>query len=88
MIRYRLQRKQVKRPSNGKNGKKIRLAIKGMCCLQSAIRMAQEMGKRLGKCPLLLRPMSKSALVQENGAGYKVRTRDPLITNQVLYQLS
>jgi len=23
-----------------------------------------------------------------NGAGYKVRTRDPLITNQVLYQLS
>ena len=22
------------------------------------------------------------------GAGYKVRTRDPLITNQVLYQLS
>ncbi len=25
---------------------------------------------------------------KENGAGYKVRTRDPLITNQVLYQLS
>ena len=24
----------------------------------------------------------------KNGAGYKVRTRDPLITNQVLYQLS
>jgi hypothetical protein len=22
------------------------------------------------------------------GAGYKIRTRDPLITNQVLYQLS
>jgi hypothetical protein len=25
---------------------------------------------------------------QNDGAGYKVRTRDPLITNQVLYQLS
>ena len=25
---------------------------------------------------------------RKNGAGYKVRTRDPLITNQVLYQLS
>jgi len=24
----------------------------------------------------------------KNGAGYKIRTRDPLITNQVLYQLS
>jgi hypothetical protein len=23
-----------------------------------------------------------------HGAGYKIRTRDPLITNQVLYQLS
>ena len=23
-----------------------------------------------------------------SGAGYKIRTRDPLITNQVLYQLS
>ena len=26
--------------------------------------------------------------VGKYGAGYKVRTRDPLITNQVLYQLS
>ena len=26
--------------------------------------------------------------LENNGAGYKVRTRDPLITNQVLYQLS
>jgi hypothetical protein len=25
---------------------------------------------------------------RKSGAGYKVRTRDPLITNQVLYQLS
>ncbi len=25
---------------------------------------------------------------EEDGAGYKIRTRDPLITNQVLYQLS
>jgi hypothetical protein len=24
----------------------------------------------------------------ENGAGYRIRTRGPLITNQVLYQLS
>jgi hypothetical protein len=24
----------------------------------------------------------------DDGAGYKIRTRDPLITNQVLYQLS
>ena len=31
----------------------------------------------------------KQAYVFEKyGAGYKVRTRDPLITNQVLYQLS
>jgi len=27
-------------------------------------------------------------LLELYGAGYKVRTRDPLITNQVLYQLS
>ena len=26
--------------------------------------------------------------MMENGAGSRVRTRDPLITNQVLYQLS
>lgn len=26
--------------------------------------------------------------VTENGAGYRIRTRGPLITNQVLYQLS
>ena len=26
--------------------------------------------------------------IEKNGAGYKIRTRDPLITNQVLYQLS
>ena len=25
---------------------------------------------------------------ENHGAGYKIRTRDPLITNQVLYQLS
>jgi hypothetical protein len=29
-----------------------------------------------------------SAWLMENGAPDKVRTRDPLITNQVLYQLS
>jgi hypothetical protein len=27
-------------------------------------------------------------VIEIYGAGYKVRTRDPLITNQVLYQLS
>ena len=27
-------------------------------------------------------------IIEKYGAGYKVRTRDPLITNQVLYQLS
>jgi hypothetical protein len=27
-------------------------------------------------------------VIEKYGAGYKVRTRDPLITNQVLYQLS
>jgi hypothetical protein len=36
--------------------------------------------------------MSGFALIdvglESNGAGYKIRTRDPLITNQVLYQLS
>ncbi len=25
---------------------------------------------------------------RDNGAGYRIRTRGPLITNQVLYQLS
>ena len=29
-----------------------------------------------------------SAKEPENGAGYRIRTRGPLITNQVLYQLS
>ena len=30
----------------------------------------------------------ESCALNGSGAGYKVRTRDPLITNQVLYQLS
>ena len=28
------------------------------------------------------------AKLQENGAAYRIRTYDPLITNEVLYQLS
>ena len=28
------------------------------------------------------------AQLLKNGAGYRIRTRGPLITNQVLYQLS
>ena len=43
------------------------------------------------KCPSCLRRASADdgkKTTENHGAGYKIRTRDPLITNQVLYQLS
>lgn len=88
MIRYRLQLRSRSSAHNGKNGKEIQPAVEGLRGLQPAICMAQKMGEGLGQCTLLLGQMSQGALIWENGAGYKVRTRDPLITNQVLYQLS
>lgn len=33
-------------------------------------------------------PCHNRAKALKNGAGYRIRTRGPLITNQVLYQLS
>jgi hypothetical protein len=56
-----------------------------MCTLPKAVRMAKKMGEGLGRSPFLLGPVQGREIT---GAGYKVRTRDPLITNQVLYQLS
>ena len=71
--------------------------------LRKTVRLAQEMGEGLGQCALLFGSLPQSAIGAQqqkgaerpetfalygSGAGYKVRTRDPLITNQVLYQLS
>jgi hypothetical protein len=70
--------------------------------LRKTVRLAQEMGEGLGCGAILFGSLPQSAIATHrrlidprtscalngNGAGYKVRTRDPLITNQVLYQLS
>ena len=51
------------------------------------MRNARFVCKLFSPQPILGMPLSYSN-IRINGAGYKVRTRDPLITNQVLYQLS
>jgi hypothetical protein len=84
------------------NGQEGRFALKNMRRLRKTVRLAQEMGEGLGCGAILFGSLPQSAIAAHrrmiapqrscalngNGAGYKVRTRDPLITNQVLYQLS
>jgi hypothetical protein len=87
---------------NAQNGQEGGFTLKNMRGLHKAFRLAQEMGEGLGCGAILFGSLPQSAIAAHrrliapdiscalngNGAGYKVRTRDPLITNQVLYQLS
>jgi hypothetical protein len=78
------------------NGQEGRFALKNMRGLCKTVRLAQEMGEGLGQCAILFGSLPQGTIGAQqqkaaarpetcalygNGAGYKVRTRDPLITN-------
>jgi hypothetical protein len=47
---------------HAQNGEEGRSAVKNLCCVRKTVRLAQEMGKGLGKCSLLFRQVPQSAI--------------------------
>ena len=52
------------------------------------LKAAKALGIASAKTNFLVHALNSSGKTERNGAAYRIRTYDPVITNDVLYQLS